>query len=107
MKPVRYRIRENTMLARVSAWKLGKPRCATVIGSTIYLWGISKNDFMADAAYLRHEQQHILQYRQYGILRFLALYIIESLRKGYYKNRFEVEARNAETKPHSEEFLLS
>jgi hypothetical protein len=40
--------------------------------------------------------KHIEQYRRYGIARFIVLYLVESIKKGYYNNRFEIEARKAE-----------
>ncbi len=93
-------------MARLSAAKLKKDCCAIVVGHTIYLWGISKTNFLEDEAYLRHELQHILQYRQEGLLRFITKYLLESLRNGYYNNKFEVEARAAEILPIKEEFIL-
>jgi hypothetical protein len=37
------------------------------------------------------------QFRRHGFFKFLFLYLWESLRHGYHDNRFEVEARAAET----------
>lgn len=91
-----YRIVENALIARISAYNLKKNRCAIVVGSTIYLWGINKQDFLSDERYLKHELQHIFQYHQLGVVRFVILYLIESARVGYYNNKFEVEARAAE-----------
>jgi len=42
--------------------------------------------------------EHIRQYRKLGFLPFLFSYLYEWVRKGYYNNRFEVEARRAEEK---------
>jgi hypothetical protein len=104
---IKYRIKENSLLARISAFNLGKPRCAIVIDKTIFLWGISKAEFLTDEPYLKHELKHIAQYRDTGILRFLFLYIYESIKNGYYMNRFEIEARDAEQKAMPPGFELS
>jgi hypothetical protein len=77
-----------------------------VINKTIYLWGISAADFLADNSYLNHELQHIYQYHELGIVRFLFFYLRESLIKGYYNNKFEIEARAAEDLPRKAEFIL-
>lgn len=69
---------------------------AMVVGSTVYLYNTSKQEFLADKSWVRHEQKHIEQYRMYGTAGFIARYLLESIRHGYYRNRFEVEARKAE-----------
>jgi hypothetical protein len=97
-----YTIKEKSVLAYLASRKLKQPGMAVVLGSTIYLWGVSKAAFLANETWLRHELEHIRQFRQYGWVRFLYLYLWESLRKGYYNNRFEVEARAAETKRNSD-----
>jgi hypothetical protein len=38
----------------------------------------------------------VAQYRQFGFVPFIFLYLAEWIKKGYYNNRFEVEAREAE-----------
>jgi hypothetical protein len=38
----------------------------------------------------------VRQFQRYGFLWFTVLYLWESARRGYYNNRFEVEARVAE-----------
>jgi hypothetical protein len=76
---------------------------AIVFGTTIHLWNISKADFLKNNRLVRHELQHVRQYRQQGFVRFLFLYLLESLRKGYYNNRFEAEARRAEMTAGSED----
>ena len=67
-----------------------------VLGKTIHLHGVSKTDFLDDEKWLKHELCHIKQFTQYGYFNFVIKYLWESLRKGYYNNRFEVEARNSE-----------
>lgn len=67
-----------------------------VLGGTIHLYNTGYQEFMQNRRWLRHELAHIRQFRQYGFMRFLWLYFIESVRQGYQQNRFEVEARAAE-----------
>ena len=89
-------IKENSWLAKVAAKKLRSSNVAMVLGKTIHLFGVSKTDFLQDEKWLKHELCHIRQFKQYGYLNFVVKYLWESLRKGYYNNRFEVEARKAE-----------
>ena len=89
-------IKENSWLAKIAAKKLRSSNVAIVLGKTIHLFGVSKMDFLQDEKWLKHELCHIKQFKQYGYLNFVVKYLWESLRKGYYNNRFEVEARKAE-----------
>ncbi len=61
---------------------------------------------MSDKCYLNHELQHIFQFHQLGTFRFLYSYLKESVLRGYYNNKFEVEARAAETKEPEAEFIF-
>lgn len=94
----RVSIRAASFLARIAARFMRADQLAMVIGSTIHLHGVSVSTFLSNARWVRHELCHVDQYRHYGTLRFLLLYLMESIRKGYEQNRFEVEARAAETK---------
>lgn len=67
-----------------------------VLGKTIHLHNVSKENFLNDSRWLKHELCHIRQFKEHGYILFIAKYLWESLRKGYYNNRFEVEARAAE-----------
>ena len=89
-------IKENSWLAKVAAKKLKANAVAMVLGKTIHLHNTSKADFLKDERWLKHELCHIKQFTTHGYFLFVVKYLWESLRKGYYKNRFEVEARNAE-----------
>jgi len=89
-------IKENSWIARIAAWKLGSNSVAIVFGKTIYLHHISVKDFLGNERLLKHELCHVRQYQQHGFIGFLLKYLWESLRKGYYNNKFEVEARRAE-----------
>lgn len=93
---MKYRIQENSFLARIAAWKLGSERVAIVVGKTIYLHNTSREEFLNNKAWLNHELEHIRQYQKYGLIPFIIRYLVESAKRGYYNNRFEVEARAAE-----------
>lgn len=92
---MKVRIVEHSLLARIAAWKLGAPSMALTLGRTIYLHHANRQQLLSNGAWIRHELAHAYQYRKYGLLAFLLLYLWES-RKGYYLNRFEMEARAAE-----------
>ena len=94
MKKVR--IRENSWLARLAAKRLGFSRIAMVIGKTIHLHNASTKELINNQRWLLHELKHVEQY-EIGFLRFLCRYLLEFRRNGYYQNKFEVEARAAET----------
>jgi hypothetical protein len=93
---VEYRIKENSWVARIAAWKLKSKQAAIVVGSTIHLYHTSKEEFLTDKNWLKHELKHIEQFQRYGLIRFILLYLRESLKKGYENNKYEVEARQAE-----------
>ena len=97
-----FHIKERSFVARLAAWKLNAKQVAIVFGNTIYLHNTSREEFLANQAWVKHELQHIRQYKRYGFVRFLALYLLESIKKGYHNNRFEVEARAAERVPSSD-----
>ena len=97
--PRPYRVRHASWLARVAAWKLRVPAVALTLGRTIHLHNAREADLLSNPAWLRHELCHVEQFQRYGLPRFLFLYLWESLRRGYVQNRFEVEARAAETNP--------
>jgi hypothetical protein len=89
-------IKENSLVARLAAYILHEDSVAVVIGKRIYLWNTSRQDFLKNKKWLHHELVHIQQFRQYGFIKFLFLYLLESLKNGYYNNKFEVEAREKE-----------
>ena len=91
-----YRIKENSLIARIAAWKMSAKKLAIVIGRTIHLYNTSEAEFLRDQRWLKHELCHIEQFRRFGFVRFITLYLVESIRKGYYNNKYEVEARQAE-----------
>jgi Domain of unknown function (DUF4157) len=89
-------IKENSWLAKIAAKKLKANAVAMVLGKTIHLHNTTKASFLKDERWLKHELCHIKQFKEHGYFLFVVKYLWESLRKGYYNNRFEVEAREAE-----------
>jgi hypothetical protein len=65
--------------------------CATTRLQRIYLAG-SAEDFFNNPWLMLHEYCHVLRQWQTGSLT-VRRYLIECLRRGYWNNRFEVEAR--------------
>lgn len=100
-------IKENSWVAKLAARKLRSGNVAIVIGRTIHLHNVSKERFLEDNRWIKHELCHIRQFQQHGPVRFIFKYLVESMRKGYYHNKYEVEARNAETEPVPEELIAA
>lgn len=89
-------IKENSLIAKLAAKKLNAKSVAIVLGKTINLHNVSKENFLQDTKWLRHELCHVQQFAQHGNFSFLIKYLWESLRNGYYNNKYEEEARAAE-----------
>lgn len=89
-------IKENSWRARLAARMMNASNMAIVFGDTIHIWGVTKNEFLQNKNWVKHELKHIEQYQQHGYFGFLAKYVWESIRHGYYNNKFEIEAREAE-----------
>jgi hypothetical protein len=68
-------------------------KVAIVFGQTIHLYNTSRSVFLLNKDWVCHELKHVEQYRQNGFAGFLAKYLFEWIKKGYYNNKFEVEAR--------------
>lgn len=91
---------ENSWRARVAAWVLRGGKTAMVFGRTIHLHQLTMEQFLANKEWVCHELTHVHQYRQYGYFGFLYRYVWETIKHGYYNNRFEKEARAAEKSYH-------
>lgn len=91
-----YRIVTQSFIAKLAALKLGSSQVAIVLGKTIYLCNCSREEFIQNPKWLRHELCHIEQFKKYGFISFILKYLWESVRHGYYNNKYEVEARKAE-----------
>ena len=89
-------IKENSWIARLAAKKLRAGNVAIVLGRTIYLYNVSRQELLKNEKLLKHELCHIRQFQQHGFITFVAKYLWESINKGYLNNKFEVEARRAE-----------
>ncbi|MBC7537098.1 MAG: DUF4157 domain-containing protein [Ferruginibacter sp.] len=91
-----YLIKENSFLARIAAKKLRKNNVAMVLGKTIHLWNTTTAEFLQNEKWVKHEMCHVKQFQHYGFAGFIIKYLWESAKKGYYHNKYEVQAREAE-----------
>ena len=89
-------IKENSLVARLAARKLKSVNVAIVFGNTIHLHGVKSNVFLENESWVKHELKHVEQYHRYGYWNFLFQYLVEWMKRGYYNNKFEIEARLAE-----------
>lgn len=96
MADTAFKIKENSWVAKLAAMKLRADAVAIVFGKTIHLHNTTKKDFLKNERWVKHELCHIRQFKQHGYFTFIIKYVWESMRKGYYHNRYEVEARQAE-----------
>ena len=80
----------------MAAWKMKSQQMAIVIGKTIHLHNVSRDEFLENERWLKHELEHIRQYRRYGMISFIIRYLIESTKNGYTNNKYERQAREAE-----------
>ena len=88
--------RENSWIAKAASKKLRSPNMALVLGRTIHLYNCTKEEFLQNKRWVRHELCHIQQFRKYGFCIFLVKYLWESIIHGYYQNKYEIEARACE-----------
>ncbi len=93
---IEVQIKENSLIARLAACKLGISNVAIVLGTTIYLHNATAADLVKNKPWLCHELKHVEQYKEHGLLPFLWKYLLSAIKHGYKQNRFEVEARAAE-----------
>jgi hypothetical protein len=82
----RVEVIENSFFARLH-WNA----LATTRRRRIYLRG-NAEDFFSDPALMMHEYFHVMKQWEPGLLTSRR-YVLEWLRRGYWSNRFEVEAR--------------
>lgn len=84
----RARWRRGGLPVRVGGWCLGQRSVSAItLWHTIWL----ANDITPNAELLLHELRHVDQFEASAA--FPVLYLWESVRRGYVRNRFEVEAR--------------
>jgi len=89
-------IRENSWIAKLAAKKLQSKNVAIVIGSTIHLHNMTKQQFLQNEKWVKHEVCHLQQFKKHGRFIFILKYLWESIKHGYYNNKYETEARKAE-----------
>jgi len=89
-------IRENSWIAKLAAKKLQSKNVAIVIGSTIHLHNMTKQQFLQNEKWVKHEVCHLQQFKKHGKFIFIFKYLWESIKHGYYNNKYETEARKAE-----------
>ena len=92
-------IKENSWLAIVAAKKLKVQSVAMVVGTTIHLYRCTRQEFIENDKWVKHEIAHVKQYQKLGIFQFLFFYILETFRNGYENNYYEVDARLGEEDP--------
>ncbi|HET6763484.1 MAG TPA: hypothetical protein VFH27_07420 [Longimicrobiaceae bacterium] len=73
--------------------RMGAPAAAVTLRSTI----VVDRDVELSPRLLAHEMEHVKQWRADAL--FPVKYALESARRGYWNNRYEVEARAAENAP--------
>jgi Domain of unknown function (DUF4157) len=93
---MRVQIKENSWVAKLAAVKMKADKVAIVFGNTIHLHNTSRQEFLADKKWVCHELKHVQQYQQNGFAGFIAKYVADWMKNGYYNNRFEIEARQSE-----------
>ena len=93
---MKVRIKENSWVAKMAAAKLKTCKVAIVFGDTIHLHNTSRTEFLNDKEWVCHELKHVHQYKQNGFVGFITQYLFDSVKNGYYNNKFEVEARENE-----------
>ena len=91
-----YYIKEHSWIAKLAAKKLKAKAVAIVVGRTIHLHNATRHDLLQNPRWLRHEIRHLLQFKQYGFIPFIFLYLLETVKHGYRNNKYEVEARASE-----------
>jgi hypothetical protein len=95
------RIYENSLFVRLHG-----PAIATTRRRSIYLRG-GAHEFFDNPWLMLHEYWHVIKQWEPRTLTIRA-YLLECLRRGYWNNRFEVEARAfADAKAHSFREMLA
>jgi hypothetical protein len=91
-----FKIKEKSWLAKLAAKKLKTDSVAMVLGKTIHLHNIKSTEFKQDERLLKHELCHVRQFKEHGYFLFIIKYLWETIKNGYYNNKYEIEARKAE-----------
>ena len=89
---MKIKIKENSLLAKLAAKNMQSTKMAMAFGNTIRLHNTSKEEFLKNTTWVRHEIAHIFQSKKRGVIIFLLSYLLESLNVGYQSNKYEIEA---------------
>ena len=89
---MKIKIKEHSLLAKLAAKNLNSSKMAMAFGNTIRLHNTSKEEFLRNIIWVRHEVAHIMQSKKKGVIIFLLSYLLESFYVGYQFNKYEVEA---------------
>jgi hypothetical protein len=92
----KFNIKENSWIAWLAARKMNANQLAIVVGSTVHLHNTTSAEFLANIRWVKHEQKHVQQFSEHGFLPFVCKYLWEWAKHGYYRNKYELEARAAE-----------
>jgi len=95
---MKVRIKENSWLAKIAATKMKADKVAIVFGKTIHLHQTTRAEFLSNKEWVCHELKHVEQYKENGFVGFIAKYLFNWVKNGYYNNKFEIEARENENK---------
>lgn len=93
------------MLASLAARRLKQDKMAMVLGKTILLHDTTTHEFISNRKWIRHELAHVQQFKKHGYMLFLFKYLLESIRNGYYNNKYEIAARAAEDDDSLDKFI--
>jgi hypothetical protein len=105
---LKVKIKENSFRAQVASFNLQSKQLAMVWGSTILLHNTSRAEFLANSRWVNHELRHVWQVRKMGLSVFLLRYLLLSIRYGYKKHPYELDAQRHEqddTLLHGVEFI--
>ena len=81
------RLRRGGLPVRIGGWSLLQSTAAAItLWNTVFL----APDTAPEAELLLHELRHVHQFQSSRV--FPLLYLFESLRRGYHRNRFELDA---------------
>jgi hypothetical protein len=89
-------IKENSRLAGYAARMFKSEQMAVVLGKTIRLYNVDRDEFLKKENWVRHEVAHVKQFQQKGFVYFIISYCFNSFYSGYEYNRYEEEARARE-----------
>ena len=81
------RLRRGGLAVRMGGWSLLQPTAAAI---TLWRYVFLAPDTEPEAELLLHELRHVQQFQASRV--FPLRYLLESLRRGYQENRYELDA---------------